>query len=116
MTLGRLIDALAEMPQDENVEFDFCHLCPTTLASYRGYYERLALGFAEGGNITVSGLLAECRKAVGATFSGWKGGDYVMDRNTLVHVANQGDTSNTQIVRVQRGYGGVVLETAMVED
>lgn len=45
--------------------------------SYRGYYEQLA--FEVTYDITVGDMLAAAEAAMGATFQGWKGGDYVMD-------------------------------------
>ena len=116
MTLGRLIDQLTDMPQDEPIYFDFGRLRPGGLMSYRGLYERLALGFDGENEVKVSDLLAECRTAIGKTFTGYKGGDYVMDRDTLVHVANYGNTSETQIVRISRGRFCVLIETAHVDD
>jgi len=45
LTLGELIDRLKMMPQDEEVRYDFVHFRPTSVDSYRGYYDQLALGY-----------------------------------------------------------------------
>lgn len=55
--------------------------------SYRGYYSDLAF---EHGETTVADLLKCCRKAIGSTFVGYKGGEYVMDEHTSVYVAEYG--------------------------
>ena len=111
MTLGEFIRALQRQPQDEVVKYDFVHFGPTTLASYRGYYEQLALGYEECGRVhrrderyeypTVAALIAHCEDALGKTFHGWKGGEYVMHEGTPLWVANSGETGGTAIVNVE---------------
>jgi hypothetical protein len=119
MTLGRLIDWLTLVAdQSLPVVFDFGPK-PTTLASWRGIYAELALGYDDVVSPpTVAELLAECRRADGTTFTGWKGGDFTMGRETAVWVANRGETSDgvfengyRAIVRLWFGDGGVVIET-----
>ena len=58
--------------------------------SYRGWYERVA--FEPVGPTTVGEMLTHARSAVGATFEGWKGGRYTMDVDTVVHIAERGET------------------------
>lgn len=118
MTLGRLIELLKAKPQDVSVSFDFCRVYPTTVDSWRGIYAELALGWTEGyeGRCeTVGALVKELESAVGRTFTGYKGGDYVMDADTPLHVDNYGMASNTDIVAVTGGKWGVVLETATTD-
>lgn len=57
--------------------------------SYRGFYEQLA--FAPARNVTVSSMLEHARRADGATFHGWKGGEYTMYGSTTVHLAHRGE-------------------------
>ncbi len=116
MTLGQLIDALKAMPANEQVRFDFVHMAPTTLHSYRGYYEDLAIGYANLSDhdvkeMTVAELLALLEKAIGQTFKGYKGGDYVARRTTALWVANLGETGSTAIVGVHRLSWTVMIET-----
>lgn len=56
--------------------------------SYRGYYSELA--FEPALNVTVGSMLAAARSAKGATYQGWKGGDYTMDGYTDCWLAEQG--------------------------
>jgi hypothetical protein len=124
-TLGQLIDALKKQPKDAIVSYEFGYFAPTTLASYRGYYEDLALGYVEpeyAKRPTVASLLVELEAAVGATFEGWKGGQYRMDRDTPVYVANPGECPGTGIVGVEsiddghmEGDGRVLLKTELVD-
>lgn len=56
--------------------------------SYRGYYECLAFQPTE--NVTVGSMLECAKSALGATFSGWKSGDYTMTEYTDVYLAQVG--------------------------
>lgn len=78
---------------------EFLEQCdPTQLApigfanphSYRGYYGRLA--FEPTRNVTVAEMLASARKAIGATYRGYKGGEYTMGKYTEVYLAMPHDT------------------------
>lgn len=117
LSLGGLIDALAQQPADSTVSFQFGGLVPTTLASYRGYYDDLALGFDDGYPPTVSALLERLRAADGAVFHGWKGGEYRMSRWSRLWVANPGHCGDTAIIGVKSDrYGFTRLVTALDED
>lgn len=115
LTLGQLIDELKELPTAANIEFDFGSANVTTLDSYRGYYDSLALGYdgAYGSKLkTVGELLEDCEQAIGKVYEGWKGGDYCMDRDTNVFVANRGCTSKTSIKSIRQKYDDwYVIET-----
>lgn len=80
MTLGELIARLEAMPADAPVNLDEPH-------SYRGYYRDLAF---EPGESTAGAVLDAARAALGATFEGYKGGDYVMGKSTPMWVASYG--------------------------
>jgi hypothetical protein len=56
--------------------------------SYRGDYTDLA--FEPTCNERLVEMVAAARRALGATFQGWKGGDYTMTKTTLCWLANQG--------------------------
>lgn len=93
MTLGSFIAALEKLLPEADVFFDFCYLRPTDFASYRGYYSDLSLGFSVDHEYVKAGeLLASAKKCLGKTFEGYKGGDFVMDADTPLWVANYGDT------------------------
>ena len=83
MTLGSLIDVLESMPEDNEIDgIGEPH-------SYRGYYCDLA--FEKMPNKTTAGeLLAVCKDAMGEVFEGYKGGDYMMGRNTPIWIACYG--------------------------
>ena len=56
--------------------------------SYRGDYSDLA--FEPCRDIALSDMLQAARDALGATFTGWKGGDYTMSKHTLCWIAYRG--------------------------
>jgi hypothetical protein len=63
--------------------------------SYRGYYEQLA--FEPRRNIRVGDVLSAARSALGATYEGYKGGDYTMDEHTDCWISNYGEDSDNKI-------------------
>lgn len=98
------------------VSFDFEYLHPTSLASWRGIYAELALGFTDSGLApSLPDFLHELQQAVGREYPGWKGGDYTMSRHTPVWVANPGNAGNTAIIDVVDAEYEVILITAYRE-
>lgn len=112
ITLGELIDALAQAKPDDIVHFDFCNTVPDGVDSYRGYYDHLALGWKEESECTAGALLADLRAADGKVFQGYKGGDFCMYRETPMWVANYGRSGYTCVTGViVHGYGYVTILT-----
>jgi hypothetical protein len=119
-TLGRLITRLAACNPDVRVVYDFPDMAPNIedIGSWRGIYAELAIGHhrAQGENApTVADLLAALRAAVGATFEGYKGGDYVMSESTPVWVSNYGCSDHTAVTGVIDHKYEVVLTTALMD-
>ncbi len=86
MRLGMVIKRLENVrDQDRFVVHGFSHA-----DSYRGYYEQLA--FAPRDGVTVADMLKVAHAAVGADFTGYKGGTYRMGVDTECWIANHGDT------------------------
>lgn len=112
LTVGQFIDALKKMPQSEAIKFDFVHFGPSTLESYRGYYEDVALGYEECGYTrrlvpysypTVEELRYHFEAMLGKVFCGWKGGNGTpVSLKTSLWVANPGETGDTVIIGVQQ--------------
>lgn len=93
---------------DENKE----KMYPTRLDSWRGSYCELALNYATKDKApTVKELLDILKSGIGATFTGYKGGDFTMGKLTPVWVANYGDADNVIIVRIEEKDGLVTLKT-----
>ncbi len=94
MTLGELIDYLASLPAEHVFAegFDSPH-------SYRGYYEDCAFEPAE--NTTAGAMLEAARSALDRTFQGYKGGDFLMGKDTLCWVATYGSCGKPIVRRTE---------------
>jgi hypothetical protein len=93
MTLGKLIDRLASLPPETMVDLTHPH-------SYRGYYMDLAFECATV-KITATDALILCRSAMGEVFTGYKGGEYQMGRNTPVWQATYGSSGGKRIMGIR---------------
>ena len=83
MLLRELINFLEDMDQEKIVPlgFDSPH-------AYRNNYSELAFEPSRG--LPVKKMLANAKKAVDTTYSGYKGGSFKMDLNTKVYLAKWG--------------------------
>lgn len=133
LTLGELLlklKPIAENQKDKKeediarVQFDFGTAVPTGFASWRGSYSEIALGYELSGydnhakhfdNVKVTDFTKMVEDAIGQTYTGWKGGEFTMNKNTPVWVANPGNSGNTGIVEVIDDGYRVILMTAYCE-
>jgi hypothetical protein len=83
MALDEVIAALEAEDPERVLPFGF-----TNPHSYRGYYDELA--FEPAANVTIGSMLAAARSALGATYEGWKGGEYTMQGYTDCWLVEQG--------------------------
>lgn len=90
MSLGELIKILEAEDPEKVVPFGF-----HDPHSYRGYYDEL--GFEPTRNVTVASMLADCRGALGATFTGYKGGEFTMTEHTRCWLAMWGQCSDNTL-------------------
>lgn len=84
MILKDLIEYLKNQPQETLVlnGFEGPH-------SYRGSYCELA--FKPAKNVTVASMLACAKEALGATYTGYKGGEFTMCEYTNCYLAEYGE-------------------------
>lgn len=85
MTLAELIAALEAVDPDRMLPLGF-----SNPHSWRGVYSELA--FEPTANVTVREMLADARSALGATFEGYKGGQYTMDGLTDCWLDEEGSS------------------------
>lgn len=116
MNIGELINELEQQDQNARVIFDFGGMFPTTIDSWRGVYAEAALGFDGGdygdrGEVTAKSLINELKKSIGQSFTGWKGGDYIFDELTLIHIDNPGCWTETEITKVTGDKYKVIIHT-----
>jgi len=113
MTLDDFVSALDAISNvDKPAWFDFGS-APGSFASYRGYYDQLALSYVAGSEQTLSviSLLAQARTAIGSRFTGYKGGTFVMGPDTPLWASNYGDVSDLAIIGVEEHDDKVVILT-----
>lgn len=85
MQLDELIETLEALPADMIFANGF-----SNPQSYRGFYDCLA--FEPIADVSVSEMLSAAREAMGATYSGYKGGEYVMGEYTDCYIARYSET------------------------
>jgi hypothetical protein len=121
--LGELILKLEAMQnKDLPVTFDVPKYHPTYVDSWRGSYGELALNYETSGKpLSVLALIAELKQAVGRTFTGYKGGDFLMGKTTPVWVANYAmsmgfrEDDDTAVVDVREEAAAVIIVTEALE-
>ena len=112
LTLGELILKLEPIVKNQKegdeatVRYDFEYLFPTSIDSWRGSYDELALNFeTQGEEMKVSEFLKMLKECIGKTFTGYKGGDFTMHKGTPIWVANYSHSGNTAVIDVvDNGY------------
>jgi hypothetical protein len=118
MTIDDLLYDLRKAKPDAVVMFDFCNCAPTTIGSWRGIYAEPALGWiatgysGKGKTPTVADLIAELERAIdGREYTGWKGGEFRYTGSDTLHIDNNGESTNTELVRAENDDWRVVLHT-----
>lgn len=122
ITLGRAIQILRNADlkytnyrgeiADKTIYFDFPLIIPTRLSSWRGVYAELAIGYEVGGSTYAKDFLTQLEDADGRTFTGWKGGDYLMSEETPLWVSNEGDAYNVLVTDITVDDYQVTIHTA----
>lgn len=112
MTLGKLIKELEGCDPSAPIRFSDDRQFPGDAISYRGYYCDLA--FEPTAEPSTAGqMLNECKQALGQTFVGYKGGNYMMGEDTPLWIASYGEASSRAIMGLESKDNEVVL---MVEE
>lgn len=104
MYLKDLIERLEKEPNK------FLKLGFTHAHSWRGSYDCLAFEPCEGAK--VSDMLYEAKEALGKTFEGWKGGDFVMSEYTEVYLSEEGTSSGY----AEDGLSSLLLEYMLKDE
>lgn len=113
ITLGGLITTL-ETIEDKSkvVVVDGRGTSITRPHSYRGYYVDLA--FEVGGLKTVAEVLSELKDSVlGKHFTGYKGGEFIMNEKTPLWISNWGCSSQEAVIDIVVA-SEVILKTKII--
>lgn len=112
ITLGQLIKKVEKIIKNEDhicdfsnseklVYYDFCSIYPLSIDSWRSQYDQLALDWNTGDNpLTASSFLKVLKNANGKIFEGYKGGDFLMNLDTLVYIDNYSEVTYTIITDI----------------
>ncbi|AZA49761.1 hypothetical protein EG346_16940 [Chryseobacterium carnipullorum] len=128
LTLGQFISEIERIGivaehnnEIKDVCFDFGSAIPTTLDSWRGAYEELALGYELSGYDNNSKHFSDCKadkfleqlkSAIGKEYTGWKGGEFIMNEDTPVWVSNSGNSDDTGIIGILDDGWRIIVLTA----
>ena len=88
--LGRLIEFLESLPPDAVIRHGFGEPF-----SYRGNYYDVAFDPVE--NAIVGDMLRHAKFANGATFQGYKGGEFTMDADSYCWICEYGESGGDKI-------------------
>lgn len=112
LTLGSAIAALSSLDRAILIGVDTGGGV-RELDSYRGYYSDLA--FRPSGEATPIGVVLDAlQAALGQTFQGYKGGDFLMHEKTPLWLSPYGDNSGIAIVGLETQSGVLVFVTKKV--
>lgn len=112
LTLGKLIAVLEPHDPALPVTFDYGPFVGSE-HSYRGYYSDLSFE-PSAERSTVADVLARAKAAIGNTYEGYKGGDFVMRDDTPLWCAHYGNTGSA-IIGASVSTEAVILETKNVD-
>ncbi len=123
LTLGEMILKLEAMPDKSlPISFDVKGFYPSGVDSWRGSYAELAICYEKRLVAPFfDTILRQLKLAVGATFIGYKGGEFLMGRATPIWVANYGEAEGfrkggeTAVVDVVEVDGWIVIKTEAME-
>lgn len=108
MTLIRFIQLLEELTADKKI------IGIGYLDSYRGYYADLAFSPTEDIR-TVGEVLLNCKNALGQTFEGYKGGDFVMGEHTPLWLSAYGSSSGQRVMGLDTNKDPIEVVTELEE-
>lgn len=128
LTLGQLINKLEKCTfewkySDEKTErqkgifFDFCNFKPSDVGSWRGSYDELFIGYSEDKTTFKSAkeFLETLKYSEGSEFTGYKGGEFLMTRETPVWVADYRVDHMTGVVDILEFEHFIIIETAYID-
>lgn len=101
LSLGDLINELEKLlpnvEDDCTINLDFPNSYPNSVTSWRGSYNELSIEYSNiyDNKTTLKEFIKTLKNAIGETFTGWKGGSYIMTKDTPLWVANSGNSGNT---------------------
>ena len=96
LTLGKLIEKLKEVGDDFDVVFSDGSI-PNSFDSYRGYYSDLAIDSSDN-PMKVSTFKLHALSSLNREFTGYKGGEFLMNEETPLWRAEYGCNTSDAII------------------
>ena len=128
LTLGELILKLEAVDKDLFVYFDDENYIPVGVDSWRGAYDELAIEYEKTSGLIkipkVKNLLLALNSVLNTELQGYKGGDYFIEEDTPVWVANWGEDTGYRtnekyylqaVVDVEVKDNKAVLKTELID-
>lgn len=114
--LGMLIKDLEPYKDDFlDVEFEDGTV-PTEFDSWRGSYCELMLGYRDKDGMSSYDFYRKAFNANGSMFTGYKGGDFIMDLQTPIHKDFYGGASGEKIIGIEKRDDTLIILTRPDED
>jgi len=111
-TLNDLVNALLQVNPDSPLTFRYFGTPSLRFVSYRGYYQDLAVTSGETDVVTVNEFIFALHKAVGKTYVGWKGGDFVADFDSPIWVVYDASNVGEFVTEVTvESDGSIIIES-----
>jgi hypothetical protein len=113
LTLGKAIEILKTIDPSFTIMSDFNGQGPCSPHSYRGYYSDLSIDIQD--DIALVGdFLKELEKSYGKTFTGYKGGDFLMTKDTPLWCAPYGNTGRA-IMGITIIHNEAIIQTKEID-
>lgn len=109
--LGDLIDDLEPYKEDFlQVEFEDGSK-PVDFDSWRGSYCELMLTYSQEGSMDSYSFYRKAFNTNGSMFTGYKGGDFIMDRLTPIHKDCYGGASGDKVIGIEKRGNKLIILT-----
>ena len=120
ITLGELLNQLESIDSDKPIMFDngkYPEIGGLGIYSYRGYYCHACMQYkSEYERVTVANMIAMLKNKIGDVRTGYKGGDYYMNPDVPVWMAEYGRAEQIAIVEVDGDGYTAIIRTWLVDN
>ena len=117
LRISTVLFELSKYPDDFPVYFDYGAFPEAGVSSYRGSYDEAMISPADGGTaITNKELQDSIKKRIGTYMSGYKGGEYLIESETPLWVAEYGQWPGRAIRGVERNGNSLTIITELDEE
>lgn len=120
MTLGEMIAKLDNIDQSYAIVIDHIdhgEVIPTDLMSYRGYYRDLAINYEKDyREVSVNEFSNSLKEAIGKTYTGYKGGDFIMSKITPMWVDGYGSSNGIAVSDIVVDKNKCIIKTVKEDE